>query len=278
MSLKTVTVPENEARVIGLTSCDAQSSLGSRMKDLEKDVEKAYLDTSQVIIARLDGRSFSKFTKTMNKPFDDNFAACMKETAKQLITAFNPDVAYVQSDEITLIWMPKNIPDTNTTMFSGRIQKLCSVLSGAASVAFFKTLLTYLPDFTDGIPHLDCRVWNTNEKDAYASLVWRQRDCIKNSISMAAHVLYPTSGLHKKSGEQKIKMLLSKGVNWYDYDPHYKYGTFFRKREELVPLTPEQLAKIPEKYRPTGPVPRSVIKEFQPGPLALKSGSLELVL
>lgn len=278
MTLKNVTAPENESKIIGLTNSDMQSSLGSRMKDLEKDVEKAFLDTSEIIVARLDGRSFSKFTKNMNKPFDDNFAACMKDTAKYLISAFNPEVAYVQSDEITLVWIPKNVPDTNTMMFSGKIQKLCSVLSGAASVAFYQSISKYLPDYASHIPHLDCRVWNCSKEDAYAALVWRQRDCIKNSISMAAHVLYPTSGLHKKTGEQKIKMLLSKGVNWYDYDPHYKYGTFFRKREELVPLTQEQLEKIPEKYRPTEPVPRTVIKEFQPGPLSLKSGSLELVL
>lgn len=269
--------------IIAASNDTPQSTLGQRIKELEHSIDDlAVLDTTKIIVARLDGRGFSKFTKNMRKPFDSNFSDAMRYTAKYLMSAFSPDLAYTQSDEITLIWIPKNVADTNTMMFGGRVQKLASVLAGATSVSFFKEItvdiLQNTQKYLEMFPHFDCRLFNCTEQEAYETLVWRQRDCIKNSISMAARAAYPHAALHKKSGAEKINMLLKLGISWYDYEPHNKYGTFFRKRVEELPLTPEQLAKIPEKHRPDGPVPRNIIAAYQPGPLSRSSGSLQDLL
>ena len=45
-------------------------SLGDRMKEYEKQ-QLHYISSSEPFIVRLDGNSFSKFTKQMKKPFED---------------------------------------------------------------------------------------------------------------------------------------------------------------------------------------------------------------
>ncbi len=269
--------------IIAASNDTPQSTLGQRIKELEHSIDDlAVLDTAQIIVGRLDGRSFSKFTKNMQKPFDSTFSNAMQRTTKYLMSAFSPDLAYTQSDEITLVWIPKNIPDANTMLFAGRIQKLASVLAGATSVCFFKEItvdiLHNTQKYLEMFPHFDCRLFNCTEQESYEALVWRQRDCIKNSISMAARAAYPHAALHKKCGAEKINMLLAQGISWHDYDSHNKYGTFFRKRVEEVPLTPEQLTKIPEKHRPNGPVPRNIVTAYHPGPLSRSSGFLRDLL
>lgn len=56
-------------------------------------------------------------------------------------------------------------------------------------------------------------------------------DCIKNSVSMAAYVMFPTKetdGLHTKA--KIAKLLAEKGIDWEkDYSSHFKYGTFVKK-------------------------------------------------
>ena len=47
-------------------------SLGDRMKDYEKQ-QLQFIPPDWPFIVRLDGNSFSKFTKQLKKPFDDIF-------------------------------------------------------------------------------------------------------------------------------------------------------------------------------------------------------------
>ncbi len=90
-------------------------------------------------VVRVDGKGFSKFTKRMNKPFDDNFTEAMNYAAIEMCKYFNPDFAYTQSDEISLVFTDFNLEAEQ--MFDGKIQKLCSLTASKAATCFNKKML-----------------------------------------------------------------------------------------------------------------------------------------
>ena len=86
------------------------------------------------IVARLDGRSFTKLTRETCKfkaPYDPIFRDHMIETAKHLMNSgFNITYAYTQSDEILLLF------HLSESAFGRKIRKLNSILAGEASGCF----------------------------------------------------------------------------------------------------------------------------------------------
>jgi hypothetical protein len=72
---------------------------------------------------------------------------------------------------------------------------------------------------------------------------------------------------HEKNNSQLQEMVYSKGINWNDYPATFKRGSYAMKRRVLKTLSPEELAKIPERYRPDGPVERNVVMFVELPPL-----------
>lgn len=203
------------------------------------------------LLARLDGRAFHTFTRDLEKPFDTAFSRCMQETATYLVEQFHAVVGYTQSDEISLAWFFPEDSVTTEYPFSGRFQKLCSVLSGMASAKFIMALVQHLPRKVDRVPHFDCRVWQTPTlHDAAMTFVWREDDAIKNSISAAAQAHFSPKALHGKHSQDKLTMLRDRGISWEELPDVFKRGAFFRRRPQTIILSEEERAKIAEPFRP----------------------------
>ena len=83
------------------------------------------------MVARLDGRGFTKLTKERHpfkKPFDVEFNRIMVETTQHLMDCgFQVVYGYTESDEISLLF------DLNTNVFSRKLRKYNSLLAGEAS-------------------------------------------------------------------------------------------------------------------------------------------------
>jgi tRNA(His) 5'-end guanylyltransferase len=63
-------------------------------------------------------------------------------------------------------------------------------------------------------------------------MVWRQQDCTKNSISMAASANFSHKVLEGVNGNDKQEMLFSeKGINWNDYKVKFKRGVVVNKKK-----------------------------------------------
>ena len=242
-------------------------ALGDRMKNFEMMEAGRRLMPGLPIMARLDGRSFHTFTRGLPRPYHEPLSLAMIETAKYLVEETHACFAYTQSDEITLgFWSedPKSKP-----MFDGRVQKLVSILSGLATAKFNQEVALRMPEKARLLPVFDARVFNMPNLDEMANCVlFRALDCAKNSITMAASAYYSHKELQGKSSAAKHEMLHAKGVNWAKYPAFFKDGTFLRREVVLKELTPQELARIPEKHRPTGPVQRSVIKELDMPPFS----------
>jgi tRNA(His) guanylyltransferase len=247
--------------------------LGDRMKQYEaQETERRFLP-GLPIYARIDGRGFSKFTKGMERPYDPRMSAAMIDTTRVLVENTHATIGYVQSDEISLVWIPTA---NGHGWFDGKTMKMASVLAGLATAAFIRAILlefgnTYGLPLLEKLPHFDARVISMpNKTEAANMLLWRNLDCSKNSITMAAGHYYSHKELQGKTSTDKHEMLFEKGVNWStDYPYFFKRGTFVRRRHVERTLTEKEVSLIPEKHRPGlhETVIRTRVEEYDLPPL-----------
>ncbi len=234
-----------------------KTSIGDRMKMYESLTENRLMPRLPIVI-RLDGRSFSKFTKGMKRPFDDDFRQAMVEVTKYLVEQTHAKIGYTQSDEISLVLYTDNI-ESGATMFEGRIQKIASNFASMASVKFLLEMQKRFPEKVSGnktLPSFDCRVFTVPSKtEAANAIVWRVQDASKNSVAMVSQANFSHKELQGLScKEQQYKLLTEKDINWNDFTSAQKQGVFVRKEKIQVVLEQEKLDKIPKDRQPEGGV------------------------
>ena len=242
--------------------------LDERMKEYERVTTSRSLIHGIPVYARIDGRAFHTFCKPLDKPFDEDFVSTMQKTCAYLVEKTNAIVGYVQSDEISLGWIePRKAP------FETRLFKLESVLAGMATSAF--TLFGLKTDLAERIrnlmPHFDCRVCQMPNLDELANMfLWREEDCLKNSINMVALSKFSHKQLDGKNSIDKVNMLAEKGLHYYEDIPgHLRNGSYFRRETYLKELSNEEVQRIPEKQRKFNEsgkmiAIRSHVVQFQP--------------
>ncbi len=216
--------------------------LANRIKDYYEDRSKTFLNRRTITIIRLDGKGFSKFTKGLNKPFDDGFSQDMDATALYLCENIQgAKFAYTQSDEISVVLCDFDNIETDA-WFDYNVQKMTSIAASLATAKFNQLRMARnVVDTDDGfnsfgimafnLAFFDARVFQVpNIDEMFNALLWRQQDCTRNSISMAASAVYSHKELEKKSSSVKQEMLFQKGINWNDYLPKYKRGSVVKKK------------------------------------------------
>lgn len=199
-----------------------KTQIGDRFKDYEQ-VSRILIPRRVPMIVRVDGRAFHSFTRGMDRPFDAGFAEAMDATAVALCTEVQGAVlGYVQSDEISVIVLPGD-KITSQPWFGGELQKIVSVSASVATAAFNAAI--HAGPWTSKA-QFDARVFTVPDLTEAANyLIWRQRDAVRNSISMAARAVFPHRELQNKSSGDMQEMLWSfAGVNWNDYPERFKRG------------------------------------------------------
>ncbi len=250
--------------------------MGDRHKAFEARETMHRLMPGLPVLVRLDGRAFHTFTRGLARPYDERLSRSMIETTKYLVDQTHASVGYTQSDEISLAY--PNTDPNNQVMFDGRVQKLCSILAAMATAKFNQQILANIPEKAHLLPLFDARVYQYPTLDLAAeSFLWRETDATRNSLTMAAHAYYSHKELHKAGYAKKHEMLFAKGINWADFPDFFKKGTYVRREAVLKELSAAELARIPEKHRPTGPVMRSVLRELDMPPLARVSNAIEVL-
>ncbi|QJW93668.1 tRNA(His) guanylyltransferase Thg1 family protein [Frigoriglobus tundricola] len=242
--------------------------LGDRMKRYEAAEAGRRLMPLVPVLARLDGRAFHSFVRGLARPFDPRLSRLMIDTATVLVRETNATIGYTQSDEITLAWVADGFE--SQILFDGRTQKLTSVLAALGTAHFHRRLPAFLPpEYADRVPVFDCRVWNVPTLDEAANaFLWRELDATKNSVAMAARACYAHSAVHGKNRAELHELLWQKGVNWNDYPPFFKRGTYIRTRKVAGPFTAQEREELPEKHAARRN-PALVIERTECGPVEL---------
>ncbi|ASV44433.1 hypothetical protein PBI_SCTP2_418 [Salicola phage SCTP-2] len=212
------------------------------------------------IYARLDGKSFSKFTKGMKKPFDDSFYEMMHEVTKVLIEETDAKLGYFQSDEISLYWDNKKTSQEDM-MFKGRKEKWVGELSSLATSVITQQCMEKFPDRVHHLPRFDCRVMNVLDDVGAKFFLWRQLDCIKNSISVISSSQFSHKKLQNVSTKKRREMLHNIGDPWEKYPGAYRLGTFMTKVKRLMEI---DKSHIPIEYHHKVPdeAIRNVIESY----------------
>lgn len=199
-------------------------TLGDRIKHYE-ELTRTNLIPKIPKIIRCDGRSFSKFSKSYKKPYDIMIMNAMISGA----TAVMKDIggiarfAYIQSDEVSIV-LNDAITDNCEPWFGNQIQKIVSISASIMSLNFCKYLNIYNA-------HFDSRVFQVPDiMEMTNTLIWRQQDATRNSISQYARSFFSHKELEKKSCKDMQEMMFSqKKFNWNDAPTWTKRGVVIYK-------------------------------------------------
>ena len=231
------------------------SDLAKRMKDYEMR-DRYFLQKRIPVAIRVDMRAGHTFTRGFKRPFDDIFMKSMQETAKYMCENMgNAKLAYVQSDEITIILTDYDTLETDC-WFNYRTDKLCSISASMATMAFNKFFERNAENYiqncaTDyeidglygkGTPEyqlceiykkavnkgamFDARCFNIPKEEVTNLVYWRQLDASRNSIQMVGQANFSHKELQHKSCNNIQDMLMTqKGINWNDLPTYQKRGS-----------------------------------------------------
>ncbi|MFI8872463.1 tRNA(His) guanylyltransferase Thg1 family protein [Streptomyces sp. NPDC055243] len=194
------------------------TTLGDRMKRYEATY-RAVLPRRTYTLLRLDGRAFHSYLRGAVKPFDETFMADMDAVAEALCVEISGAAfAYSQSDEISILVTDFASIQTQP-WFDGVVAKLLSVSASLATAV--------LNERRPGKRALfDARAFTISDPVEVANyFLWRQRDAVRNSISMAAQAHFSHKRLHGVSSAGMQELLFTEaGVNWNDYPDGCKRG------------------------------------------------------
>ncbi|RAJ02311.1 tRNA(His) 5'-end guanylyltransferase [Chitinophaga skermanii] len=176
------------------------------------------------IVARLDGRGFTQFTKKNNdfeKPFDPQFKENMLATLQHLMnTGFKVTYGYTQSDELSLLF------DLKTGVYGRKIRKYTSLLAAEAS-AKFSLLCGQIATF-------DCRIIQFPTKDWVVDYFrWRNEDAARNALNAYCYWTMRKTGMDAQAvtaqlstftQAEKNELLFQAGINYNEVPNWQKRG------------------------------------------------------
>jgi len=197
--------------------------LDLKMRVYEQSIDQNIL-SDMYLVARLDGRSFSRLTKEIcnfEAPFDVRFRDMMVNTVKQLMDCgFRVVYGFTESDEISLLF------HTDEQTFGRKVRKYNSILAGTASAAFSLQL--------GQVAAMDCRlVPLPNLERVKDYFLWRQEDAHRNALNAHCYWMLRKEGLDVKGATEmlegksvsfKNELLFSRGINFDTLPPWQKRG------------------------------------------------------
>ena len=156
---------------------------------------------TKFIAIRCDGRCFHELTERLgfSKPYDLVFARIMAYTVISVMNAWRDTmrIGYTFSDEINYI-LKEPFP------FSGRLEKLISLIASTTSSAFTNALIRYLG--RTSLVQFDARIiWITNSDDVIDYLYSRQREAWRNFINSVSYHALIRKGMKPEDVETILK-------------------------------------------------------------------------
>lgn len=174
------------------------------------------------IVIRVDGRSFSRFTKSrFQKPFDLAFHNLMTQTASALVAELHGMYAYTESDEISLLLRP------DWDMYDREVEKLVSLSAAIASATFTHAVATPA--------YFDSRLWlGARDQQVVDYFRWRMADAERCGLNGWCYwtlrndglgVAEATGALDGKTVADKNELLFQHGINWNDLPAWQRRGS-----------------------------------------------------
>ena len=213
------------------------------MKGYE-NITRNHLISRMPVILRLDGKAFHTFCKKFAKPYDEIMAHSMQATMQYLCEHIQGCVlGYTQSDEITLVLVDYQNLNTDS-WFDNNIQKMVSVAASMATWKFVDAMGHFMYLSNQNNPSVyeaamskgvafDCRAFNIPKEDLLNCVLWRIKDCVRNSKQGLGQAHFSHKELHGKNTEEVVTMVKEKtGILWNNLPISQKYGVFCTRNVE----------------------------------------------
>lgn len=143
-------------------------------------------------IVRVDGRNFSRLTEEhFLKPFDALFKDYMVQTARVLLEELGGELAYLESDEISVLLAP------NWAQFGREVEKTVSLSAAIATAAF---CLSW-----GKTAHFDSRIWVGETREAVEDYFrWRQSDAARCALNGWCYWTLRQNGFSARDATQEM--------------------------------------------------------------------------
>lgn len=166
------------------------------------------------LILRIDGKSFSRYTRSLKETFNESFITAMNKTGIALCQEIQGcQIAYIQSDEINiLIHNYKNL--NSTAWFDNKVSKIISITAGLASAIFTSLSGDIFGNIKPAV--FDSRLLCLPEAEVNNYFIWRQQDCVRNSIQRYARTFFSHKDCNKKIKKSYVQCCMIKewiGIN-----------------------------------------------------------------
>lgn len=214
-----------------------KDDLGDRMKRYE-ECHNILLTRRLPLIIRIDGKAFHGLK--LNKPFDEEFAYFMSQTAKKLCENIQGAVlAYTQSDEISVL-VRDDQTLTTEAWFGKKLQKIVSVSASMATAFFNKMVHDAVSIDKEGYErfnvtvNFDSRAFILPPAEVCSYFIWRQQDASRNSVQMAARSIFSHKECENKNNSELQEMLFQEGINWNDFPTYFKRGLCVVRDKDLA--------------------------------------------
>jgi tRNA(His) 5'-end guanylyltransferase len=206
-----------------------KDDLGKRMKEFYEDRVRYYLPRRSYVIIRIDGKAFHTYTKGLKKPFDSGLIADMNETTKYLCEHIQgAKFGYTQSDEISILVTDFETHET-AAWFDNNIQKMVSVAASMATAKFNQLRPGKIAMF-------DARVFTIPSWTEVGNyFVWRQKDCIRNSVASMAQSIYSHNQLKGVSVRDMVTKMENDGYRWNELEDGLKNGRVITRKLVMKP-------------------------------------------
>ena len=244
--------------------------LDKKMRIYEQSLDQVLLPETYMV-ARLDGRGFSRLTKEICKfeaPFDEKFRDMMIQTAEAVMSCgFRVVYAFTESDEISLLF------DKDEDTFGRKVRKYNSTLAGEASAAISLAL--------GRVATFDCRIVPLPTIERVQDYFrWRQEDANRNALNSHCYwmlrkegqsVYEATKELEGKGVRYKNELLFSRGINYDKLPSWQKQGigmwTEQYEKDGYNPMTKETVSAVRSRIHveyelPLGDAYAEMVAEF----------------
>ena len=216
--------------------------LKDRIESYQVQTEYKLLNKLPVIIC-VNGRTFSKTTSLLDKPYSKPFAQCLASTALKLCSEIEGCIfAYQHNDEIILISRNDQSNDT-LPWFDNKIQKISSIVSSIATLHFNQCVsnsdLNLLGD-----SYFTTKVFTVPTiAEAINTIIYKQQQNFYNSVQFAC--FYELLKKHDKnfikemlqglSFDEKVSLLQQEcDLDFNQYPSSYRRGIAFYKIPKVI--------------------------------------------
>jgi len=218
------------------------NKLSARIDNYQELTDYKLLGKVPIIIC-VNGKTSSKTTSLLDKPYCIKFADAMLATTIKLCSEVEGTLfAYQHNDEIVIVVRNDQSPDTSP-WFDNKLQKICSITASIATLYFNKYSsnedLNLLGDviFTSQIFAVPTIA------EAINTIVYKQQHNFHTSIQFACFYellkTYDKEAIKNMLGglsvDEKIDLLNQEcNVNFNEYSPAFRRGSACYKSPKLV--------------------------------------------